>query len=289
MGIACMLDIRQIKYEISSRLPMDLHMDIPTVTLRGAFGYSLAQILEADKTILSHEDKHRIFKDLFKPENTDRPSANSDPARPYVMRGAFSRPDRKSFILEFCLFGETHKAEPLFDKVVSNMSKMGLGRKNTVCHSVKLSSARVTPYFPPSSQIIVEFITPTRLKSAGQWFNDEIPFKVLFSRLIDRLKEIALLYGGQFHDLCSEDAFSEIKRFSEGIFSEKLEGGRFNTRRISGRTSEEIKLDGFIGKMLYMGDFSPFADILAYLPWIGVGKSAALGCGWVTINCITLK
>lgn len=65
--------------------------------------------------------------------------------------------------------------------------------------------------------------------------------------------------------------------------------GRFDSERKSTRTGDEIRLDGFVGKMLYAGELGSLTDILKYLPLIHVGKSAALGCGWTTVNCMTLE
>ncbi len=294
-----MLNVRKIRYEISSRMPMLLHMDIPTITMRGAFGYSLAQILESDRTILSPEKRSLLFRDIFKPRSqTTEKLHNADPARPYVMRGSFTRPDNKSFMLEICLFGEAVKTEPIFDKAVENMARMGLGAKNTACRAVKIVSEEADTRFPDNVQrIMVEFITPARLSKSVRlddgsikkiWMNDSVPFPTLFARLVNRLDEIMRLYSPERKGL-PEDCLEDLKKKSFEIDSEKIEGGCFKTRRISGRTEEKLKLDGFVGKMLYSGDFSMFAYILGYLPWVHVGKAAALGCGWTTIECVMVK
>ncbi|MEI6421134.1 MAG: CRISPR system precrRNA processing endoribonuclease RAMP protein Cas6 [Lentisphaerota bacterium] len=283
-----MIDLKQIRYEISASYPIELHRDLPTVTMRGAFGYSLAQILEREASIKSMDDKAKIFREVFKPENTEGTIRNSDPARPYVMRGGFARPDRKSFILEIVIFGKACQLEPLFDKVVENMSEMGLGRANTICNAKKLSSDKINPVFPETDRIVVDFITPARLKHDNMWMNDEIPFDVLFARLANRFNEIMVLYCEDGKCLPYEQA-NELKNLSRGIFSEKIEGGRFNSGRRSTRTGDEIRLDGFVGKMLYAGDYSRLGEILKYLPWIHVGKSAVLGCGWTTVNCMMLE
>lgn len=276
---------------------MELHRDIPTITIRGAFGYSLAQILEADTTIVSNSEKVALFKKIFKPENESGEAVNSDTARPYVLRGWFSRPDRKSFILELCLFGEASSAEALFDKTIENLCRMGLGRNCASCRSFKLMSDKIDPYFPICDQIVVDFISPTRISKTVRlddgsirklWLNEDIPFSALFARLVNRYDELLALYSKSKTRLPQEH-ISELKRKSFEISSEKLEGGRFKSSRRSGRTGEELTLDGFVGKMLYSGNFSDFADILRYLPWVHVGKATALGCGWTTIECMNVE
>ena len=39
-------------------------------------------------------------------------------------------------------------------------------------------------------------------------------------------------------------------------------------------------MDGFVGAMLYCGDFTPFLPYLKYLPFINVGRFNVFGCGW---------
>ena len=90
--------------------------------------------------------------------------------------------------------------------------------------------------------------------------------------------ELDNLYGdGSFED--EWDIFS-LKMQADLITSECLGGGVYNASRVSGRTGQEMALRGFVGKMLYSGDFTPFREVLRYLPLINVGRFNVFGCGW---------
>lgn len=280
-----MTNIKQLRYEFNSPEPLDLHEDVPTITFRGAFGYALAQVLARDETISEFSDKVDLYKAFFMTENNDPTvSRNHNPSKPFVLRGYFTRPDRKSFILEVILLGVATEYESFFDKVIETIGYMGVGRRNAVCKCLKLSSRIVEVDFPVSYEILIDFITPTRLKSQAQIFFEEVPFSVLFARLYDRIAEIASYYNDMTLNQDDEQAHY-LKCLSAGIDSEKVNGGYYQVSRTSSRTGDQIKLDGFVGQMRYIGDFSPFADTLKYLPWVHVGRFSVFGCGWTTIRC----
>ncbi len=280
-----MTAIKQLRYEFNSPEPLSLHEDVPTITFRGAFGYALAQVLARDETISEFSDKIDLYKAFFMTENTDPAlSRNHNPSKPFVLRGYFSRPDLKSFILEVILLGVASEYESFFDKVIETIGYMGVGKRNAVCKCLKLSSRIVETDFPASHEILIDFITPTRLKSQDRIFSEEIPFSVLFARLYDRITEISSYYNDM--TLNQDDEYAHhLKCLAANIASEKVNGGNYHVSRTSSRTGDQIRLDGFVGEMRYTGDFGPFAGTLKYLPWVHVGRFSVFGCGWTTIRC----
>ena len=278
--------IRQIRYEFSCCDELCLHHDIPTITLRGAFGYALAQVIARHLYIPEFEAQVVLYKSFFMPQNDgDEASRNHDLARPFIMRGWYSRPDKRSFILDVHLFGQTVDYETFFDKVIEITAYMGLGIKKQRCRLEKIFSRMIPIEDPEPGQFLtVDFITPcSRLKSDGKIFREEIPFFALFPRLADRLLELDNLYekGECFSD---KDEIPQLKRLSKEILWKKIEGGNYHATRISGRTAQSMKLDGFMGRMEYYGDFMAFRKYLKYLPYINLGRFNVFGCGWCGIK-----
>ena len=96
------------------------------------------------------------------PENDGtKESRNRDLARPFVLRGFYSRPDRRSFLLQILLFGIAADYGAFFDRVVEVMSYMGMGNKRRICHFEKLNSVEYDiPELTPSEDLEVSFLTP---------------------------------------------------------------------------------------------------------------------------------
>ena len=96
------LRIKQLRYEFSYPGKIVLHPVVPTITLRGAFGYALAQVIARNAHIPVIADQVELYRRIFMPINNvgAYSSRNLDLARPFVLRGFYSRADKRSFILE---------------------------------------------------------------------------------------------------------------------------------------------------------------------------------------------
>ena len=283
-----MFRIKTLYYEFASPKLLALHPDIPTITFRGAFGYALAQVIARDACVPGLEDQVELYRKFFMPVNDgEENSRNHDLARPFELRGFYSREDKRSFILEVQLFGKAIEHEQLFDRVIEVISYMGIGNQHQVCHFEKLRSAETTPEEPQGGdRLRVCFLTPcVRLKSGGTLYDDFIPFHALLPRLIDRLTELDNLYGdGGFE---REWDIGMMKRESRMIAGSLEAGVVRTTRRVSGRTKQEMHLKGFLGKMLYEGDFTPYLPPLKYLPYVNIGRFNVFGCGWCTLQFLS--
>jgi len=279
------LPIKRLVYEISSNRSLPLHDKLPTVTFRGAFGYSLFQILSRDFTIPSMQKKAEVYQNLFYPEGIDNNSMNKNPGRPFVLRGDYTRLDRKSFIMEMMLFGRCIDAEILLDTVINNMCEMGVGNQNMRCRCVKLYSEILELAKPvlDNGNVCVNMQTPTRIKSNKVYLTDSLPFYNLIARLQARIKDLVSTYTSNEPPECD----FELLELAKKIVSIPAGLEYFRTKRTSSRTDMDCNLSGLTGSMHYSGNLKPFEEILSYLPWVHIGSSTAFGCGWCTIKYST--
>jgi len=281
-----MLRIRRIACRLRGRSRLGLNLDVPTVTLRGAFGYALLDFLASSECYLSNPQRLQTYRVLFDPEGAKKTgnTGRANAPRPFVMRGGFEDASGKNFLLELLLFGRAVEFEPLVLDVLAHMGRRGVGRWKTPANVEILDMADVEPYFPSGVfRVEVEFISPARIKAFKRRWLDDVPFAALVSRLADRYADLVRLYGrptGRDWDAW----LNAQKTHAQDIASTLLAGGRVNARRISSRSRLECRLDGFVGRMLYEGNFDPFSEILAHLPFIHVGNSAAFGCGWCVMT-----
>jgi hypothetical protein len=278
-----MLPIRRLIYELSSSRPLKLHSTLPSVTIRGAFGYSLLQILARDVTIPHLKEKAEIYRALLYPDLMEgKSSHHHSPARPFVIRGWFSREDKKALIFEVLLFGRSTDAEILIDNVMNNLAFMGIGYENQSCRFLKIHAESVTPAIPDLSGRIVRMnmMTPTRVKCKGEYFRDTLPFENLVLRLHDRFSELVRTYA----DFEAEPISAGLKEIAHTVESVPVDVEWIESSRSSTRTREECDLSGMVGSIIYSGTLEPFAPLLAVLPWIHVGNSTAFGCGWMDME-----
>lgn len=280
-----MFRIKTLNYEFASNKVLALHEAIPTITFRGAFGYALAQVIARDAFVPGLENQVELYRKFFMPENAgEENSRNHDLARPFELRGFYSREDKRSFILQVQLFGKAIEHEHLFDRVIEVISYMGIGNQHQVCHFEKLRTVETTiGDLTPTEHLMIYYLTPcVRLKSGGKIYADFIPFHALLPRLIDRLTELDNLYGnGSFEQ---EWDIGEMKRKSKEITGIAEKGVVSRTKRRSSRTKQEMYLKGFQGKSLYEGDFTAFLEPLKYLPHVNIGRFNVFGCGWCALE-----
>lgn len=282
-----MLKIRLLRYHFVAPRPLRLNMDLPAITLRGAFGYALHDLLRNEHSLPDPLDRWRLFLDLFSPTRNQHAEGASSLPRPFVIRGGFLDDDRCQVLMELLLFGEAAYFESLANQVIEAMACRGLGDgpdAGTPCDVQMLYSETVEPDFSAESdRLVVDFVSPARIRYRKHWLFDEIPFVALISRLTDRFSELVQNYGRD--DGRDWAAWTiDLKHRAADILSMRLDGENFRGRRISTRTGASCALNGFVGQMLYQGIFTPFSEILSYLPFIHVGKSAPFGCGWCCLE-----
>ena len=132
------------------------------------------------------------------------------------------------------------------------------------------------------SRILVRFVTPTELKSAG---SPQTPatFATLFGRIRDRVSTLRALYGPgplaiDFHAMGERAACVEMPRCE--LRWEHVE-------RRSSRTGQSHPLGGFVGEAEYEGDLAEFLPYLDAAKWIGVGRQTVWGKGEIETRVVS--
>ncbi len=118
------------------------------------------------------------------------------------------------------------------------------------------------------------FLTPTRLKYDERLTSD-LQFHVLMRNL---LRRISLL--SYFH--CNEDLVLDFKGLIEearGISLLRSELRWFDWERFSSRQSTRMYMGGFVGEVIFEGDFSRFIPFLLLGEYIHIGKGTSFGLG----------
>ncbi len=119
-----------------------------------------------------------------------------------------------------------------------------------------------------------KFLTPTRLKYDERLTSD-LQFHVLMRNL---LRRISLL--SYFH--CNEDLVLDFKGLIEEarrISLLRSELRWFDWERFSSRQSTRMYMGGFVGEVIFEGDFSRFIPFLLLGEYIHVGKGTSFGLG----------
>ncbi len=121
----------------------------------------------------------------------------------------------------------------------------------------------------------IELLTPTRLKSGGEFLRTELPFSVLLSALLRRLESLSFFYCGGSLQL---DYKALIARAEEvAVVENSLRW--VSWERYSRRQERKIPWGGIMGCVEYRGDFTPFLPFLALGELVGVGNNCAFGLG----------
>jgi CRISPR/Cas system endoribonuclease Cas6 (RAMP superfamily) len=104
-------------------------------------------------------------------------------------------------------------------------------------------------------------------------------FHVLIKRLRDRLNALSYFYCGTALDM----DFQELGRQAEKV-KEIAVQSRWIDRSRRTRKGFMQDLGGFIGEVIYRGDFKPFLPLLLLGEYVHVGKNAAFGNGWYRLE-----
>ncbi|MGH9822862.1 MAG: CRISPR system precrRNA processing endoribonuclease RAMP protein Cas6, partial [Blastocatellia bacterium] len=121
----------------------------------------------------------------------------------------------------------------------------------------------------------IDFPTPLRLKSNGEYLRGHIPFAVLMGALIRRLETLSFFYCGgslelDYRALMEKAAEVEIQ-FADLRWVE--------WQRYSRRQDRRIPWAGAVGTVHYEGDVEPFLPFLVLGEIVGVGNNCAFGLG----------
>ncbi len=135
---------------------------------------------------------------------------------------------------------------------------------------------------PGTDYIILDFLTPTTLKSGSTVERDGTlvrhpAFHHAIKRLRDRVNALATFYGDGPLDI-------DFKALGDAAESVETVDDRTHwverTRISRGRHPHD--LSGFVGSLRVRGDLAPFLPLLRVGEYVHVGKNAVFGNGWFT-------
>lgn len=132
----------------------------------------------------------------------------------------------------------------------------------------------------PETWLAVTFLTPTRLKHAGDWVRQQPPFHVLVRRLLDRTSSLAYFHSGARWE-------TDFRGWIAAAREVTLAGD--DTRwspwaRYSGRQEQWVRMGGLTGTATYTGDLAPYRPLLALGALLHVGKGTLFGNGRLAVG-----
>ena len=130
----------------------------------------------------------------------------------------------------------------------------------------------------PSDAITLELLTPMRLIEAGQLVRP-LRFDALVRRLCDRIDSQSRHYGFGANPPNRSIPYAQ----TEGIRMTHDWTQWIDLETHSSRTNRWSPTGGFIGRITFAGDLTPFLPLLVWGTLLHVGKSATRGNGFYRI------
>ncbi|HEX6480045.1 MAG TPA: CRISPR system precrRNA processing endoribonuclease RAMP protein Cas6 [Ktedonobacteraceae bacterium] len=134
----------------------------------------------------------------------------------------------------------------------------------------------------PEEKITLNFLTPTRILYDEKLVH-HAAFGPLVQRLLERLGTLEQAYG-------TEEGQSPAHRWRELVqLTKDVECVEDNTcwedlRSYSSRTKRTTPISGIQGRAIFVGNLTPFQELLAWGELIHVGKNTVKGNGWFRIE-----
>ncbi|MBM4467184.1 MAG: CRISPR system precrRNA processing endoribonuclease RAMP protein Cas6 [Chloroflexi bacterium] len=122
--------------------------------------------------------------------------------------------------------------------------------------------------------ITLNFLTPTRLKHEGQYVVHP-EFHVLIRNILRRVSSLYYFHCGERW----ETDYRGIIEAARGVRLAEARTGWVEWERYSRRQEATMKLGGFVGRVVYQGDWEPFAALLILGQLVHVGKACVFGHG----------
>jgi hypothetical protein len=128
-------------------------------------------------------------------------------------------------------------------------------------------------------RLAIHFKTPARIKSDGR-LNDAPEFHHLIRSLLRRLSSLSYFHCGGRLELDFRGLIERahlVKRISSDLQWHDWE-------RYSSRQKQKMTLGGFVGEMMFSGDFREFLPLLVWGEVLHIGKAASFGLGKYTLE-----
>lgn len=277
--------------------------------LRGAFGIIFRRIACSPQCAQARTCDIRAtcaYARIFEPSSLgESPSGLADWPRPFVFRASHldgrKVPPQQKFHFDVNLFQLHDPAIAYFVLAFSQLAREGLGpgRGRAILTSVdqidpagpvlrrlfdghtlsgpdniEPSSLSLDPPNAPIARIQIRFVTATELKS-GQQLAPVPEFRILMSRIRDRLSTLSNLYGPGPLDM----DFAAFGQRAADVVMTRCELDTIHVTRLSTRTGQRHPLDGFTGVAEYEGELAEFIPFLTAAGFTGVGRHTTWGKG----------
>ena len=137
-----------------------------------------------------------------------------------------------------------------------------------------LAMADVLHGMPQHTDAIdLEFRTPTSIKVNGKWTN-RLTFEHLVRNLLRRIRFLSYFHCGEDLDV---DAHALIE--ASKVVTHESELHWYRADRYSYRAEKSVPMGGLIGKIRFLGDFTPFLPLIYLGEYLHIGHHTAFGYG----------
>lgn len=277
-------------------------------TLRGGFGTAFRKICCVNRKIgscrqclLKEKCSYAYVFESSPPSTSTVLKRISDIPRPFVIEPPLEnkRLYHNGEFLKFTLllFGKAIEYLPYFVFTFRELGNIGLGKgrgKYVLDKVLNASKGNIydskTDILDNSKSILIsfdngislesgdtlslQFITPTRIKIKGDLVSHP-EFHILIRALLHRLSSLFYFYEGE--DLALD--YGTLIEEAEKIRVEKSQIRWIDWERYSSRQDTRMKLGGFVGRIIYKGDFAPFLPLLLIGQYTHIGKNCTFGLG----------
>lgn len=268
-------------------------------TLRGGFGYVFKHIACVDK---AKSCENCILKEKCIYSYIFESPLPGEKRYPYVPHPFIIEPPvKKGSLFNLVLIGKAIDYLPYFIYAFEELGSRGIGkeRKKFSINLVNDSSGKtiymgeekvlhkgVQEIRPDDiktmkslNSLLIEFITPTRIKYKGRLIKD-ITFEIIIRNLLRRISLLSLYHCDEKWDIDFNQVIKEAKKVE--LVSSNL--GWYDLERYSTRQKTRIKLGGFVGKVEFKGELAQFLPYLKLGEYVHIGKATAFGAGKYTVD-----
>lgn len=127
-----------------------------------------------------------------------------------------------------------------------------------------------------SDSLALSLETPLRHKS-GNHFSSTLEFLELFHLILRRIRALALLAHSQWQ--LPPEEYASLREKAAAIEIEENNLRWQDWTRYSSRQETHMKFGGLVGKIVYRGNFAPFAPFLEVAQLAHLGKQTSFGLG----------
>ncbi len=265
-------------------------------TLRGGFGRAFRKsvcitgLRDCDRCILRY---NCIYSYIFETPSEDKSFSNAP--HPFVfnvplnMKSHYNVGDTLNF--EVILIGKGIDYLPYFIYAFETFGRMGIGRERSRFYVKRVYKGRRVIYDGErlssgwnkpiqlrvknikEKKLKMTFLSPTKIISKGKIL--KIPE---FANIINALeRRISLLK--EFHNNQQDFKEKSLTDSANNIIIIQDNLKEYPFKRYSSRQKRKIVMYGFVGSIVYKGNFTPFMKILRLGEIIHIGKATSFGFG----------